>query len=266
MNRTLWKLERIGERLWILASMTASQAAWLASDGKGMAIVAEETRTMAIKVNNAVEKALFDNEEPNKDKLTPLALQINLLALNNAFEAARLGHLGKQAAVSAEEIRNLANEILCLFDTESEEKAGKIARPWPADVMSSLGRGAEFLGFGIDGITFYESLYNIQEVCSPLCERKNGNIVLRSMELPLIDGYKLMGKTKSETAYVIVQTPWAEQNKLYAVAADISGIHFLPIGKPIDVPSEMPLAKYVRECWENENGEPFYFMDWTKMA
>ena len=30
--------------------------------------------------------------------------------------------------------------------------------------------------------------------------------------------------------------------------------------------ADMPLAKYVRECWENENGNPFYFMDWIKMA
>lgn len=47
--------------------------------------------------------------------------------------------------------------------------------------------------------------------------------------------------------------------------ADASRLSFSPIGKPVEPSADMPLAKYVRECWENENGEPFYFMDWTKM-
>ena len=34
----------------------------------------------------------------------------------------------------------------------------------------------------------------------------------------------------------------------------------------MEPPADMLLAKYVCECWENENGVPFYFMDWTKMV
>ena len=265
MNRTLWKLDHIGERLWILANIAANQAAGLAYDGKGMAIVAEETRTMAIKVKDVVEKALFDNEEPDKEKIMSFAFQLNLLAHNNAIEAVRLGHQGKQPSVSAEEIRNLYYEIQCLFDEKGAEKADKIIKPWPADVMTSAPQDGCFLQFNIAGITFYEALCNVKELCGFLTEH-DGKVMLRSMELPLIDGYKMMGVTKAETIYVIIQTPWAEQNKMYAIAAETFDIFQLPIGKPINAPSEMPFAKYVRECWENEYGDPFYFMDWTKMV
>ena len=86
------------------------------------------------------------------------------------------------------------------------------------------------------------------------------------MEIPLVDGYKMLGKTKEVQTYVIMWTPWAKQNKIYAVAADVLCLFFSPIGKLIDTPPDMPLAGYVRECWENEHGQPFYFMDWTKMV
>ena len=66
--------------------------------------------------------------------------------------------------------------------------------------------------------------------------------------------------------YIILRTPWAEECKEYAVVVDdFSCLFYSPIGTPVDPPANMPLTKYVRECWENENGDPFYFMDWVKM-
>lgn len=265
MNRTLWKLDHIGERLWILATMTATQAAALANEGKGLAVVAEETRKMANKVNAFVEKSMSEGEDLQNERIIPLALNLNLLALNSAIEANRLGHRGKQAMVCAEDIRDLAYDIVCLFDKERVEKAHKTATPWAKTPMSTSNQGSSFLLFSIGGIQFVENLDNIKEVCSQM-ERKDSSIILRNMELPLIDGFEMLGKTEENPGCVIVYTPWAQQNKIYAVSAIILGIFHSPIGKPVDVPADMPLAKYVRECWENENGEPFYFMDWTKMV
>ena len=91
------------------------------------------------------------------------------------------------------------------------------------------------------------------------------DIHARNRILPLADGYKLLDKPQEAKTYVIVDTPWdtpwAEQNNRYAVAALVSCIFLSPIGNPVNIPGDMPLAKYIRECWENENGEPFYFMD-----
>ena len=67
--------------------------------------------------------------------------------------------------------------------------------------------------------------------------------------------------------YIILRTPWAEESAEYAVAVDdFVTLFYSPIGSPVPAPTDMPLAEYVRECWENENGDPFYFMDWVKMA
>lgn len=265
MNRTLWKLDHIGERLWILATLTATQSASLVNEGKGLAVVADETRNLANRINDAVEKAMSEGEDIDKDKIIPLAFQLNLLAFNCAIESSRIiGSKGKQAAVCADDIRNLAYEIICLFDEASAAKKNQTVSPWAAN-PSSAARNGEFLLLSAGGIKFVEPLVNIKEVCV-ISERGDSSITIRNMELPLVDVYRMLGEKQETLTHVIMWTPWAEQNKTYAVTADVSFIFFSPIGKPVDVPADMPLAKYVRECWENENGEPFYFMDWTKMA
>jgi chemotaxis signal transduction protein len=264
MNRTLWKLDRIGERLWSLATLTATQAAVLANDGKGMAIVAEETRKMANKLIGAVERATFEDTEIDKNQIKELALQLNLLALNSAFEAYRLGYLGKRAAVCADEVRNLAYEIVCLFDKETADKAKQFVHPWPKNPLTSIDT-SEYVHLDIGGIHVLENLDNVKEVCSYM-EHKDGILNLRGMELPLVDGYRMLGKAQEIPTYVILHTPWAEQNKTYAITADVKCIHRTRVGKSLSAPKDMPLAKYVRECWENENGELFCFMDWTKMV
>jgi len=54
---------------------------------------------------------------------------------------------------------------------------------------------------------------------------------------------------------------------MYAISVDsCDDILYSPVGTPVPPPADMPLSEYVRECWENENGEPFYFMDWVKTA
>lgn len=263
MNRILWKLDHIGERLWTLARLSATQAAGLANDGKGLAVVAEETCKMANKISEVVERATFDGTDINKEQIVPLAFMLNLVALNSAIESFRLGHQGKQAAVCADNIRDLAYEIIRLFDQETADKTKQITHPWPRHPLTSINKG-EYLHLDVGGIQILESLDNVKEVCGYM-GRKNGIVNLRGMELLLVDCYKMAGKTQDTPIYVIIQTPWAKQNKTYAVTAEVKGLQICPIGRHMEPPSEIPLAKYVRECWENEDGELFYFMDWSKM-
>ena len=87
-----------------------------------------------------------------------------------------------------------------------------------------------------------------------------------ALELPVVDCFKMLEKTQETPIYVILQTPWTEQNKTYAVTAEVKGIHLSAIGRHMETPADMPLVKHVREFIEkNDNGEPFYFMDWPKM-
>ncbi len=264
MNKTLWKLQILGERLWILANLTAQQAATLEIEGRGLAVVADETRKLAGRIEALVEKALFEDDEIEAGDVQDVALMLNLLALNNAFESYRIGSRGKPAAVCADDIRQLAYEVALLLPGNSSPKNYQTVMPFPKDLLTSIDEDREFLLLNIAGINVVEPMSNIKEVCMTTDYTKT-HIKLRGMEIPLVDSCKLLGKPKEESAFVILQTPWATQNKTYAVAANILGIFRSPIGKPTTQPIDMPLSEYLRECWDSENEAKFYFMDWSKM-
>lgn len=264
MNRMLWKLDHIGERLWMMATLIAAHAASLENEGKGLAVVAEETRRTGTLIHTMAEGAIVEEREIDRAAAMDLAQRLNLLAINGAIEAIRItGFTGRQAAIYADEIRELADGILCLFDETFAARKKQTAPPWAANPSSAACSG-RFLLMQAGGISFVEPAANIQEVCVASA-REDGKIQLRGMELPFIDLYRLLGKERESRTHVILRTPWAEKNHTFAVTADAALVFFSPTGKPAAVPEGMPLAGYVRECWENESGEPFYFMDWPRM-
>jgi hypothetical protein len=265
MNKKLWKLDKIGDRLWIVAMDTAQQAGTLGEQGLGLAMVADETRRLAVKVERATERALFEEEDIEQETLVQLATQLNFLALNSAIAASKLGARGKAAAVCANEIRGLAFTIVNdLFHKTDYDRYW----PHPKSCMTAVTQRQEFLSFAIGGIIISENIDNVKEVIGPVVERTETHIGFREQSVRLVDPFRLMGVTKENTSYVILQTPWAQQNKTYAVAVDaIIGLYFSPVGKPAAAPpGGMPLGAYVRECWDCEDGEPVYFMDWPGMA
>jgi hypothetical protein len=253
--------------MWLLAAMAATQAAPMGSNGRGFAVIAEEARIITEKMNTVLDRTSFDGEELNKNMIIDLAFHLKLLALNAAIEAYQLDVAGKQVAVCAEEIRVLACCITQLVDVQSEENARREANPWPKNPLTSVNQSYCFLSFKIAGITVYENLDNIREVVSNYFAEKEGVLQLRKRSYPVIYGSKSPGSDSKHLYWVILQTPWAAQDVTYAVAAeDINAIYASPIGTSAAASDEMPLAKYVRECWDNKNGEPFYFMDWSQMA
>ncbi|MCL2703801.1 MAG: hypothetical protein FWE91_09370 [Defluviitaleaceae bacterium] len=262
MNRILWKLQNAGERLWLLANITAQQSATFEIEGLGLAVVAEETRKMAEKINELVERALFEEKEIQPGHLRDVAFMLNLLAFNSAIESHRMGWRGKPVAVCADDIRSLAYEITKLFDGNTNQLRRCV--PLPKNRMTSVDRGIDYLRINIDGIAIAEPLINIKEIC--FAERTETHVKLRGMEVPLIDLYKQLGKTQDEPTYIILNTPWAAQNKTYAVTANVTYIFNSPIGIPTAAPPDTPLAGYIREYWESENGEPFLFLDWPKLT
>lgn len=95
----------------------------------------------------------------------------------------------------------------------------QFVHPWPKTPLTSVGIN-EYVHLDIGGIHVLENLDNVKEVCANI-EPKNGILSLRGMELPLVDGWKMSGKAQELPTYVILQTPWAEQNKT-AMMADLT--------------------------------------------
>lgn len=249
--------------MWILSNMMAQQAASLGSDGKGISVIAEETRTIANFIQKQVERAIFDNDEIQPNNMRSIAFHLNILTLNCAFECSKIGERCKPAVVCDEDIRLLAREISNLFGGNSKKYEGLI--PLPKERIKSIDDTKEFLLLKIAGIDVVEYLANIEEVCTDL-ERTDTHVKLRGMEVPLIDVCDLLNKLPQGSTYVIFRTPWAKQNKVYAVAADINCIFHSSIGIPKRIPKNTPLSPYLREYWESENEMPFMFMNWPKMA
>ncbi|MCL1843180.1 MAG: hypothetical protein FWF79_05155 [Defluviitaleaceae bacterium] len=268
MNKTLWKLQTTGERLWLMSNMIAQQAAVLGSDGRGIAVVADEARKMANKYQKIVERSLFEGEEINPDIIRKAAFHLNLLALNSAIECENIGLRSKPAAVCVEDIRNLAYDISVLFDEDKTEESGYHgSTPITKDRIKSVNESKGFLLLNIAGVYVTELITNVKEICWGE-EHLDTCYNLRGREIPLIDAYKMLGipcGKRTTYTYVILNTPWATQNKLYAVAAEVICIFYSTIGTAKVAPDNTPLAEYIREYWESENDMPFLFMDWPKM-
>jgi len=263
MNKTLWKLQSAGDRLWLLANTSAQQSA--TSGLRGMAVVAEETRSMANKIYELVEKALFEGDDIGHGKIGEIAFMLNLLALNSAIESHQSGWQGKAAAVCAEDIGNLAQDVAKLLDTNAGLPYSEVA-PSPKSRITSVDTSQCFIHLDIGGVSVVELLDNIKEICIGV-ENLGSHANIRGMKLPLIDGFKMLDKTQENpTTYVVLYTPWAEQNKTYAVAANVLHLFYSPIGTPVNAPTNTPLVEYVREYWESENDMPFLFMDWPNMV
>jgi len=268
MNRKQYKLQQLSDRLWTCAANTALVAAALGRDGRGFALVAEETRTLSNKVQDYIESVLFEDEEIKMELLKDASYEIMFLAYNAAIESHRLEEKGKQAAVCADEIRSLAYTLTIeISDDMPLDRHPENIIPWAKTPLTTvISNNLCFFLFEAGGTYFVENLINIQEVCYGLTE-SNNKVIIRSNEIPVVNLLKYLKKESNNQQYIILRAPWADESKEYAVAVDdFVCLFYSPIGTPVPPPVDMPLVKYVRECWENENGNPFYFMDWVKMA
>lgn len=266
MNKSAHKLERIADKTWIIASLIAIEASKWGTDGYGFAILAEETRSISLKLNSFSERDLLGHDPAEQKFLSDMATELSYLALNAAIEASHSGHRGKAVAICAEDIRNLVNEFMEML--EDNQRWQHVPPPLSGNAMTSVDNRVCFMQFSVDGYRMIENINFIQEVISNKLERHNMNITLRNSTIPVIDCFSLLGKKNDHPFYLILRTPWAKSNDRFAVAIDelsLSGLFYSPVGVPVSPTPDMPLREFVRECWESTDSQPFRFMDWPKM-
>lgn len=283
MTKTIRKLQQINERLWNVTTLTAAVAASLGRDGRPIAVLCDETRRMAQAVNAAIDKTL-DGGELNMKDVQNMAFQLNFIALNGELEAHRLDTRGGPAAVCAEEIRALATAMQALsypvaahsWDAPLRNEADLQNDPvWPKNPLTSMNQNRHtFMCFSIGGHYIVENFDFVLEVAPPhmpdyleCLYEGTAHMKWRKKELPVIDTSKLLCKSCGDPSYIFIKTPWAPLDQTYAVVVDtIYGAASFPFCAPVPPPADNPLSPFVRECWENENGPPVFFMDWAKMA
>ena len=267
MDRELWKLEKISEKIWFIASTIAVEAASLGDDGRGFAVVAEETRSVSLKISELVERAIFEGASIEKQTLTPLITEVSYLAINVMIEANRKGERGKGVSVCADDIRTLALEMM----RATGEDVPPTPVLYPNKPITTAASLEHFIAFQINGNEMVENLRFVMEVVKGLPH--DGKVLkLRGMTLPIVNAYEILGgKLGEQSSFIIIDTPWDKTRQRYAVAVDENGngghhIFYCPLGTPVAPPEGEALASVMREYWESEVGDGFRFMAWWKFG
>ena len=218
-------------------------------------------REIALRISTALEAHLFENEALCEKLMVQLATTMHYLSINTSLEAHRYGERALPVVISADDIRGLTQHMLQLF---ALTPTGGTVIPQASEPLTSITGRELFMTFAIDGQQVVENLKFVQEITEPM-PYSGDTLSLRGQMLPVIN----LGQSDDTASFLIVQTPWAGQNKRYAVAigTDITCnlLFSSPVGRAIDpASSQHPLAPNARECWASTTGNDMVFVDWTQ--
>ena len=281
-DKKIWLCEQYAQKAWTLSLSFAQEAGRIGHFGRGYAVVADETRTLANKLFEYTCKAKFDNTSANDFKgIVDFAFHIGLLSINATVEILRVNPMvtdmaiNKSMAVLAEDLSNLALEINALTDAQVWRKPSVL--PEIVSPLKSTYTIDFFFRFSIGGIPFVENTANIVEIHSG--QPVDGDTFnLRSMEIPTINCYQHfslshVGFNENEQTFMIIQPGGAgitsiSAQDMYAVPIDdldINTIFQSKIGCAVPPKDNHVFAKYSRECWDAVGGGQLIFIDWEKL-
>lgn len=276
-EKNVWKIQVYSERAWHISSDLAVEAGRLGRNGKGIAIVANESRRIANILFQAIDK-IKTSGEFNID-LSDVLWQMNQLVLNGAIETIRLDelddsiHTSKSISVAMENMRILTNNLVELLDNETVEyiPTPEITQPSPVtNNMLFLFQSA------IGGVHFVE---NIRYIVELIAYRKNDGIInneimLRGTKIPVIDCYNkfgLINHKRNENPYgcaAIINVDWYAPDNIYAVLVDdfnTNSIFRSKIGMRSEPKEIVFSSTYIRESWDAAENKQFIFPDWVRI-
>jgi len=281
------KLEIYTERLHRLAFDLALQA-----DGRdrvGIAIVADETRTISLRLFSILENESLENlPEPIINALT----QIEYLSFNGWLEMLRTGvcfdynDIGKSVghlplSIILEEIRNVTKDIRALFGIEGP--ANFLCQPELKRESRVSNSKLFLLQATIGGEAVVENAAYVDEVHTyiegdPHFGIEDGYFQLRGLKIPVVDCYARFNLDRShiqETAagscMIIVKTAWEKDPALYGVLVDALPQTFgflsrFTAGESADSRSRVFVNPYARACWDTVDGGQMIFLDWKSLT
>jgi chemotaxis signal transduction protein len=278
-EKKLWKLQIYAERTWRLAMDIAMEASKLEKNGYVLARVAEETRYVANKLYSGIE-AIKNGGSIDGEFYYTLE-KLNLVAQNGCIEMLRLkqyadyGNNTIGLAVIMDEIRNLAYELMKLFDYKEIRTMKQIEITCFSKVTNL---GLFLLQATIGDKTFIENVQYVDEIImyderdSSLFDSKGEFMNLRGNKIPVINLYKKLNYKKANTSKkyaVIMNTDWKEPNRFFVVLIDelaSNSIFKSRLGINSQYKSNLYPAEFVREAWQTADNEQVVFLDWVKLS
>ncbi len=270
-KQQLYKFGVYSERAHRLAMDIAMQSALLGE--KGLAVIADETRGIGIKLCNAVDEC-FNTEECNlrlEDEIKSLAA----LALNGAIEMLHVSGFANHhlptlpIAVIMDEIRLLTVELMNLLGyTPPQSYVMPVVNP----VSPVVGVDIFCLIMRVNGIELFENVRYISEVArqphiqyGSSSETDNSVLLLRGQRIPILKFNKKAEVTSEHEYFVIVNTDYCGEDGSYALPVDtLPELFRSKVGMSTSYSGDFTSSFY-RECWNCEEGRQMLFCDYRKI-
>jgi len=284
------KLEIYTERLHRLAFDLALYASQGDTNWKGIAIVADETRTMSLRLYAMLEK---ESIASLPDSIMDALLQIEYLSFNGWLEMLRIGvdfdpdknyilpSGSRNLSVIFEEIRNVARDMRVLFNLA--ETHGDLLQPELKKESRVSNAKLFLLQATIGGEAFVENTAYVEEVITyvdgdPHFGIKDGHVMLRGVKIPVVDCYARFKLDRSRikdvagrSCVLIIKTAWEKEPSLYGVLVDALPQTFgffsrFSEGESTDSRSQVFANPYARACWDTVDDGQMIFLDWNALA
>ena len=259
-----WKIQSLSERMNNLAVSIAAESARQAVQrqrtAKEQAIIAEETRSLAARLFEAVENSAFKNlNESDFDTIVrKVTERASFLALNTAFVSCRLPEL-YPVTVFAEELLNLWRELSeALGDTVVFTDI-----PMPSPRSRVIPDVFYMLRATSGEVTWCENAQLVIEVLEYCPDYIHGGKLIinnewRNMDMPFIT----LGDVPCNPGIIIISDA-QDRNIQYAVHTSVS-VHGLA-NSYVGINKSYSGSFPVRECWSASDGSDLIFPDWERL-
>jgi hypothetical protein len=228
---------------------------------KEHAVIAEETRTISVRIMDALEKNLFCGLPDGEFEtiIVEMSRMTAFLALNAALLASKVRE-HKALAVFADELRNFSLYLGEVYGYEQKHFDIPAVSPRSGVIADALNVFSAFSG----KYQWAENARFVSEILSYAPEHIHERRLIiknetRDMDIPFIQ----LGDIPENPGVVIISDCF-DPKKNYAVLAEfnVNSLFFCYAGvnKPcaLDIP--------VRECWSASDGGELIFPDWEKLS
>ena len=269
MNGTqIWKIENLAQQMYSLSQAWAHESVNLGPLGRGLNVVASETRGLYTELIKVLEK-LKEGKSPDiGNELEDISEKIKILTLNSTIEAVHTyEEIGRPSLISANELSQLNYDFNHLiFTSENEWLSDDV--PEVLNVNTITNAEFYFLNFNIAGQRFCENLLFIKELIinrESIDFANQKQIDIRGVKVPLFFNNPGINRTKDFGRYIlIIGTTLKDSIAVPVDSLHINDIFTSPLGIKDEKKDVLKSEISIRESWKSKDNDFIDFIDWRK--